>query len=112
MAKAKLMHYRGYRGTVEYSLPDNLLFGKVLGIKGLILYQGSTIQGLRADFHAMVDDYLTECKQKGIKPEKEYKGTFNVRIEPKLHAKLETYAAANHQSLNRTVEQAIEAFLA
>ncbi|MCH3904874.1 MAG: type II toxin-antitoxin system HicB family antitoxin [Lactobacillus sp.] len=111
MTKPKLMKYKGYRGTVEYSLEDNLLFGKVVGIKGLILYQGETLKELRQDFQTMVDDYLQSCKEQGIEPEKEYKGSFNIRIEPKLHAELEVYSAANHQSLNRTVEQAIEQFL-
>ncbi|MCI1290385.1 MAG: type II toxin-antitoxin system HicB family antitoxin [Lactobacillus sp.] len=105
------MTYKGYHGTVEYSLEDNLLFGKVIGIKGLILYQGKTIEELRQEFHAMIDDYLNYCHKKGIKPEKEYKGQFNVRIDPKLHAALANYSAANHQTLNKSVEQAIAQFL-
>jgi len=30
-----LMEYKGFFGTVEYSAVDNILFGKVLGTKGL-----------------------------------------------------------------------------
>ena len=34
------MEYKGYFGTVEYSEPDNILFGKVIGIDSLISYEG------------------------------------------------------------------------
>ena len=47
------LEYKGYKGSVEYSKADNCLFGKVLGMsKDLILYEGNTIDELRADFEA------------------------------------------------------------
>jgi predicted HicB family RNase H-like nuclease len=36
------LDYKGYAGSIEYSPEDNLLFGKVLGINGLISYEGET----------------------------------------------------------------------
>ncbi|MBU3828029.1 MAG: type II toxin-antitoxin system HicB family antitoxin [Candidatus Lactobacillus pullistercoris] len=107
----QFLKYKGYRGSVEYSLEDNILFGKIIGIKGLISYDGKTIEELKKHFKRALDDYLDLCKQKGIKPEKEYKGNFNVRISPKLHQKLEIYSENQHQSLNKSVEQAIDKFL-
>jgi predicted HicB family RNase H-like nuclease len=62
-----------------------LLYGKVLGIKGLISYEGQTGHGLEADFKETADTYLSDCKEEGIEPEKPFKGSFNVRIYPKLH---------------------------
>ena len=45
------LEYKGYKGSVEYSKADNRLCGKVLGMsKDLILYEGNTIDELRADF--------------------------------------------------------------
>lgn len=53
------LEYKGYSGTVEYSNEDNQFFGKVIGIvKDLIVYEGDTIDELRADFEAGVDSYL------------------------------------------------------
>ena len=47
------LEYKGYKGSVEYSKADNCLCGKVLGMsKDLILYEGNTIDELRADFEA------------------------------------------------------------
>ena len=56
-----------------------------------------------------VDEYLAFCKEVGKEPEKEYKGTFNVRIESSLHRRLAMYASRMGESLNSTVEKAIEA---
>ena len=49
------LEYKGYKGSVEYSKADNCLFGKVLGMsKDLILYEGNTIDELKADFEAVL----------------------------------------------------------
>ena len=85
MTGANMLEYKGYCGTVEYSAKDDILFGKVIGVNGLISYEGSSIQSLKADFEAAVDDYLEDCKAEGVEPKEVYKGTINVRIEPELH---------------------------
>lgn len=54
----------------------------------------------------------TCCEEVGKEPEKEYKGSFNVRVKPALHRKLAEYSSKNGESLNRTVEKAIEAYIA
>ena len=58
-----LLDYKGYYGTVEYSMADNVLFGKVLGIKGLISYEGDSVQALKQDFKDAIDDYLEMCAE-------------------------------------------------
>ena len=40
------MEYRGYVGSVEFSEADQLLFGKVQGIRSLISYEGTTVSEL------------------------------------------------------------------
>jgi predicted HicB family RNase H-like nuclease len=106
------MHYRGYDGSVEYSLTDDVLFGKVQGIRSLLSYEGQTLPELRQDFHATVDHYLQLCHQQHEQPEQAFKGSFNVRIKPALHRKLALFSADNHQSINASVEAAIEKELA
>ena len=54
-------------------------------------------------FYAAVDDYLEFCKEVGKDPEREYKGTFNVRISPELHKKLALRAFKDGCSLNAEV---------
>ena len=102
------MEYRGYIGSVEFSEADALFFGKVMGIRALISYQGENARELVADFHGAVDGYLELCAQEGVEPERAYKGCFNVRISPELHRKAAIAAAARQMSLNSFVERSIE----
>ena len=102
-----IMEYKGYSGTVEYSQEDNILFGKVLGIKSLISYEGQSVEELKKDFEGAVDDYLELCAEKGIAPEKTFKGCINVRLTPETHKKACIIAAAEHISLNRFIELSV-----
>jgi predicted HicB family RNase H-like nuclease len=106
-----VMEYKGYYGTVEYSATDKVLHGKVIGIKSLLSYEGDNVQNLEEDFQECVDDYLEFCTEKGFEPEKAYKGSFNIRIEPALHRQLSVYSVSNGMSLNSTVEKAIREYI-
>ena len=101
------MEYKGYLGSVEFSEEDALFYGKILGIRALVSYEGSTARELIADFHSAVDDYLDLCVQSGTEPEKAYKGNFNVRISPELHKQAVVAAMARNVSLNSFVEASI-----
>lgn len=101
------MEYKGYVGTVEFSEADNIFFGKVMGIRALLSYEGSSASELVADFHSAVDDYLALCEAEGKESEKAFKGSFNVRVSPELHKKLVVRATAQQMSLNSYVEWAL-----
>jgi len=103
------LKYKGYIGSIEYSEEDNCLFGKVLGInKVLISYEGNTVQELKEDFINGVEQYLASCKEKNIKPQKSYTGTFNVRIPSEVHGKAVLLAEEEGISLNAFVRSAIK----
>lgn len=99
------IQYKGYLGSVEFSEEDGVFFGKVQGIRSLISYEGETAKELLEDFHGAVDDYLSHCEARHIKPETAYKGNFNVRVSPELHRKLVIYATTHQMSLNSCVEE-------
>ncbi len=101
------LEHKGYMGTIEYSKEDALLFGKVLGIKGLLSYEGSTGVALEGDFKSTVDSYLADCKASGTKPEKPFKGSFNVRIPAELHRHAALKAMEMNTSLNGFVSESI-----
>ena len=102
------MEYKGYLGSVEFSEDDGCFFGKVMGIRSLISYEGTGAKELVEDFHAAVDDYLALCEAEGITPERAYKGSFNVRISPELHRGISLQAAQEGVSLNQYVSKALE----
>lgn len=62
------LHYKDYTGSVNYSKADDVYYGKVLGVDGLLSYEGQTKQELYQDFRDTVDDYLKMCKDRGILP--------------------------------------------
>ena len=108
---SNLLTYKNYSGTVEYSKEDNCLFGKVVGIKSLLSYEGDSIRELEADFRSVIDEYLSDCAERGVAPEQAYKGTFNVRISPELHRALATLALSRGKSLNSAVEEALQLYV-
>ena len=106
-----LLEYKGYYGTVEFSATDGVLFGKVIGINGLISYEGDSVGSLRLDFESAIDAYLEMCTEEGVEPQRAYKGKFNVRVSPELHKTLALYSASNGKSLNSAVEEAIRKYV-
>ena len=103
------LKYKEYIGSIEYSEPDNLLFGKVLGLnRVLISYQGKNIDELKRDFIDGIENYLESCKEKGIKPPKSYTGAFNVRIPSEVHSEAVLMAQDEGITLNAFVRMAIE----
>ena len=64
-----ILEHKGYTGSIEFSEEDNLFFGKVIGIRSLVSYEGKDINELTEDFQGAVDDYLNLCKEIGFEPE-------------------------------------------
>lgn len=107
-----VLTHKGYTGSVEFSLEDECLHGKILFVNDVVTYEAETLPQLLAEFVAAVDDYLETCAQLGKNPDKPYSGTFNVRIGPEMHqdvAKASFYAGI---ALNEFVRQALKEKLA
>ena len=102
------VNYKDFWGTVEYSSEDDCLYGKVLGVHGMMAYEGQSVAELKEEFHRAVDEYLLLCQQKGIAPEKSFKGSFNVRVTPELHRLASIKADESNISLNTFVSMAIK----
>ncbi len=81
----KTLKYKGYIGSIDYSEDDGVLFGEILGIDGLVSYEGKTVEELTHSFHEAVEDYLVFCEEHNRKPQKSYSGSFNIRIAPDTH---------------------------
>lgn len=107
----KHLEYKGYTGTIEYSNQDKILYGKVLGIRSLLSYEGVTGEELESDFRGVIDEYIDDCNESGLKPEKPFKGSFNVRIPSDLHRDAALKAMELNTSLNGFVSESIRARL-
>lgn len=102
------LSYGKYLGSIEFSLEDKCLFGRILFINDSILYEGQTIEGLEIAFKEAVDDYLAYCKEAGRPADKPFSGSFNVRIDKDLHRKAAQEAGKQGIALNEFVSQAIK----
>jgi predicted HicB family RNase H-like nuclease len=64
-----LMLHKGVFGSVDFCNESSLFHGKLIGLKkGLVSYEGDSVQSLRQDFQDAVDEYLDFCAEKGIEP--------------------------------------------
>jgi predicted HicB family RNase H-like nuclease len=57
--------YRGYAGTIEWSLEDRCYYGKIKNTKDLVNYEAKNAMMLLNEFRKAVDDYLEFCKSVG-----------------------------------------------
>ena len=103
-----IIEYKDYLGSVEYSDEDETFFGKIIGIRALISYEGETAKKLKKSFIDAVEDYLQTCKKTNQKPEKSFKGSFNIRINANLHRLAFILSSEKNESLNTFVKEAIE----
>ena len=108
----KTMTYKGYTGSVEYSDEDGTFYGKVLGIRSLLLYEGGLVDELKADFHEFVDDYLQTCKENGVEPEKPFQPPIFVNVSPTNYEKASLYALEHSLPIDSLIDQAIANFVA
>lgn len=102
-----MLEYKGYHASVEYDAEDNIFVGEVFGITDSLNFHGTSVTELNEMFKQCIDNYLDLCEKIGKNPDKEFKGTFNVRIPPEMHKKAVLAAAKKKITLNQYVMQAI-----
>lgn len=101
------MQYQGYSGSIEISLDDGCLHGRIQFIDDLITYEGESVPELLSNFHQAVDRYVADCLETGRPANKPYSGTFNVRIGPELHKHASQAAYKAGVKLNEFVSKAV-----
>ncbi len=101
------MKFKGYYGSVELSIEDDCLHGRLLGIADIITYEGNTVHEIKAAFKEAVDDYLQLCKEISKRPEKPYSGKVMFRIDPAVHAKAALAAELQGKSLNQWAQEVL-----
>ena len=107
MIMNSMLEYKGYHATIEFDADDDIFVGTVFGIADSLNFHGSSIQELKKMFEQCIDNYLELCEKIGKIPEKEFKGSFNVRISPELHRKVALAAANQKITLNQYIVKAI-----
>ncbi len=101
------LKHKGYHGSIEFSVADDCLHGRLLGISDIITYEGASVKEIKSAFKEAVDDYLAFCKEEGRKPNKPYSGKVMFRIDPQVHAKAALAAELKGKSLNQWAEEVL-----
>ncbi len=108
----KTTSYKGYQGSIDVSLEDNCLHGRLLFINDIITYEGETPSALIQSFREAVDGYLEYCERTGKPANKTLGGTFNVRIGEERHRILASRTAEAGIAINEGVCAAIDSWIA
>jgi len=69
------LNYKSYSGKVEFSEEDAVFYGKVVGIKSLVSFEGKSVATLTEDFRSAIDEYLAFCAENSYEPEKPFEAT-------------------------------------
>ena len=108
---SSVLKHGGYTARVEFSAEDRVFFGKLDDITDLISFEGNTVEELENAFVEAVEDYLALCAAAGKRPEKPFKGSFNVRMQPELHRQAALASRERNMSLNQLVVEAVRRFV-
>jgi predicted HicB family RNase H-like nuclease len=57
---------KGYAGSMQISIEDNCLYGRVLRKGDVVTYEVQTVEEVRAAFQESVDYYLRTCAERGL----------------------------------------------
>ena len=102
------MSHKGYIARVEFDERDNIFVGRVLGIRTMISFHGETVAELRGEFERAVEDFVRECKEKGLRPEKPASGKLLLRVPPEVHGAALVAAQAAGKSLNQWATELLQ----
>ena len=96
--------FEDFIGSVHFSSSDDIFYGKLEGIPDLVTFEGSSVEELKKAFQEAVLDYKELCENN----KRSFKGSFNVRIDPKLHELAFIKATKEGLSLNQFVQQTLK----
>ena len=100
--------YNGFTGSIETSIQDQCLHGRILFIDDLITYEGETVPNVVQAFQDAVNRYLDYCERTGKPTNKPYSGSFNVRIGIDRHREVAQRARNKDISINELVCLALD----
>ena len=107
-----IMKYKGYWAKVQYSDEDECFWGEIEGLKNdSITFEGETVRELKKDFKDAINHYLESCKQTNTEPEKQCKGSLNVRLGVELHNKAKMKSIEKNISINELIKDAVSMYL-
>ena len=103
-----VLKYRGYTASIEFDAGDDILVGRVLGIRHVIDFHGADAEAVRAEFKSAIDGYLATCKKAGIEPNKPQPDKITVPLPLDLSVALAQVGARTGQSPRDLILDAVK----
>ena len=63
------MTYKNYVAEIEYDAQAEIFHGRVLLARDVVTFEGRSVEELKREMAASVEDYLAWCAQRGEAPE-------------------------------------------
>jgi predicted HicB family RNase H-like nuclease len=101
------MNYNGYTAKIEFDERDSIFVGRLLGMRTMISFHGDTVVELRQAFESAVNEFLADCEEQGVKPEKPASGKLMLRVSPEIHGAALVVAQASGKSLNQWASEVL-----
>ena len=102
------MKHRGYAALIEYDEIDPVFVGHLAGIKDIVGFHGTTVDGLEQAFHESVDNYISISEETGRAAQKPYSGKLMLRVSPDTHAAVATAAQIDGKSINQWASEVLD----
>jgi predicted HicB family RNase H-like nuclease len=102
------MNFKGYVARIEFDERDNIFVGRVLGLRSIISFHGETVSKLRAAFTTAINEFLKDCEEEGVAPEKPASGKLMLRVPTNVHGAALVAAQAAGKSLNQWATEVLE----
>ena len=102
------MNHKGYTARIEFDERDNIFVGRVLGLHTMISFHGETVTELRSALETAIEEFLRDCKEKAVRPEKPASGKLMLRVPPEVHGAALVAAQAAGKSLNQWATEVLE----
>lgn len=102
------MNHKGYTARIEFDERDGIFVGRVLGLRTMISFHGETVAELRAAFGTAIEEFLRDCREQGVRPEKPASGKLMLRVPPEVHGAALVAAQAAGKSLNQWATEVLD----
>src|SRR5260370_23379891 len=97
----------GYVDESEYDGRAGVFFGKVIGTRDVITFQGKSVDELKQAFRDSIKAYRALSEKRGKEPEKSFSGKIPFRTTPEMHKRIYKAAQSEKKSINAWMNEVL-----
>ena len=103
-----MMTFDDYRAVIKYDPDIEMFRGEFISLNGGADFYADNIEDLKKEGFKSLRLFLDACRERKIKPRRNYSGKFNVRVPTELHADIASRATVEGKSLNQWIIEALD----